>query len=248
MYMIGRKYERGQLTSFVEGDKSEFVVVFGRRRVGKTYLVRDFFNDKFAFYHTGMANSKTSVQLQNFNASINRYGSIRYPTANNWFDAFEQLIHLLSHKKSKGKKAVFIDEIPWLDTPRSGFIAALEHFWNGWASAQKDMLLIVCGSATSWMTNEILKNHGGLHNRVTQQIYLQPFTLSECEEYFKQQGMELSRSEIVENYMIFGGIPYYLSLMKKNLSVTQNIDNLCFSINAPLKNEFENLYASLYRK
>ncbi|GHT88679.1 hypothetical protein FACS189474_4340 [Bacteroidia bacterium] len=246
--MIGRKEERKQLTSFVEADKSEFVVVFGRRRVGKTYLVREFFNDKFAFYHTGMANSTTKVQLQNFNASLNRYSSIHYPFANNWFDAFEQLIHLLSHKRTKGKKVVFIDEIPWMDTPRSGFISALEHFWNGWASAQKDMLLIVCGSATSWMTNEILKNHGGLHNRVTQQIYLQPFTLSECEEYFKQQGMELSRSEIVENYMILGGIPYYLSLMKKNLSVTQNIDNLCFNINATLKNEFENLYASLFRK
>jgi AAA+ ATPase superfamily predicted ATPase len=248
MYMIGRQYERLQLSSFVEGKKSEFIVVFGRRRVGKTYLVREFFNDKFAFSHTGMAKSTTKMQLQNFNASLNHYGSKRYPIVDNWFDAFEQLIHLLSHKKTKSKKAVFLDEIPWMDTPRSGFIAALEHFWNGWAAAQKDMLLIVCGSATSWMTNEILKNHGGLHNRVTQQIYLHPFTLSECEEYFEQEGMELSRSEIVENYMVFGGIPYYLSLMKKRLSLTQNVDNLCFSNKAPLQNEFENLYASLFRK
>ncbi|GHT20223.1 hypothetical protein AGMMS4957_06460 [Bacteroidia bacterium] len=245
--MIGRKHERGQLTGFVEAEKSEFIVIFGRRRVGKTYLVREFFNDKFAFYHTGMANSNADTQLQNFNASLNRYGSMRYPIVDNWFDAFEQLIHLLSQKKTKSKKVVFLDEIPWMDTPRSGFIAALEHFWNGWASAQKDMLLIVCGSATSWMTDEILKNHRGLHNRVTQQIHLQPFTLAECEEYFAHRGMELSRAEIVENYMIFGGIPYYLSLMKKELSVTQNIDNLCFSTNAPLKNEFDNLYASLFR-
>jgi len=135
-----------------------------------------------------------------------------------------------------------------MDSPRSGFLAALERFWNGWASGQKELLLIVCGSATSWIIDKLLNNHGGLHNRVTQQIYLRPFTLSECEKYCQKQRLVMSRQEMVESYMIFGGIPFYLSLMQKQFSISQNVDNLVFAENAALKNEFQNLYASLFKK
>jgi AAA+ ATPase superfamily predicted ATPase len=245
--MIGRKKEREDLQRFVESKQSEFVAVFGRRRVGKTFLVREYFDNRFTFYHTGMANSEMQIQLSNFNSSLHKYGKMPYPEVSTWFKSFEQLIHLLENVKQKGKKIVFIDEMPWMDTPRSGFIQALEFFWNSWASAQKDVLLIVCGSATSWMTNKLLKNRGGLHNRITRRIYLEPFTLSECEEYFQTNSIELSRHQIVENYMIFGGIPYYLSLMQKQLSMAQNIDSLCFAPKGKLTNEFGNLYASLFR-
>jgi hypothetical protein len=187
------------------------------------------------------------VQLKSFNFSLQKYGKMPYSEITTWLESFNQLIYLLSNTKCKGKKVVFIDEMPWMDTPRSGFVQALEYFWNSYASAQKDILLIVCGSATSWMTNKLLKNHGGLHNRVTQQIYLKPFTLSECDVFFQTNNIMISRHQIVENYMIFGGIPYYLSLMQKKYSMAQNIDNLCFAENAILKNEFENLYASLFR-
>jgi hypothetical protein len=136
--------------------------------------------------------------------------------------------------------------MPWLDTKRSGFLAALEYFWNSWASARKDMVLIACGSASSWITNKIINNHGGLHNRVTQQLYLQPFTLVECEEYFTSQNIEMSRYEMLESYMIHGGIPYYLSFFKKEFSMAQNIDAMFFNTASPLKNEFANLYASLF--
>jgi hypothetical protein len=141
-----------------------------------------------------------------------------------------------------------IDEMPWIDTSRSGFLSALEHFWNGWASGQKNILLIVCGSITSWIVDKILNNHGGLHNRITQQINLKPFNLAECEEYYSKNNIEMSRLEMLESYMIFGGIPYYLSLMKKQFSMAQNIDSLFFAENAPLKNEFQNLYASLFKQ
>jgi hypothetical protein len=194
-----------------------------------------------------MANTAMEIQLQNFNSSLHKYGEIPYPKVTNWLESFEQLIHLLSNKKQKGKKIVFIDEMPWLDTPRSGFIQALEFFWNSWASAQKDILLIACGSASSWIMNKLIKNHGGLHNRITQQIYLRPFTLGECEVYLQKHNIVLNRHQIVENYMIFGGIPYYLSLMKKQFSLAQNVDNMCFSEKGILRNEFENLYASLFR-
>ena len=245
--MIGREEEKADFVRFLESEKSEFVVVFGRRRVGKTYLIREFFNTRFAFYHTGMANTGIETQLQNFNKSLHKYGKIPYPKVTNWLDAFEQLIHLLHNKKQKGKKVIFIDEMPWMDTPRSGFVPALEFFWNSWASAQKNIMLIVCGSASSWIMNKLIKNHGGLHNRVTQQIHLRPFNLGECEEFFQKHNIEINRHQIVENYMIFGGIPYYLSLMQKKFSMPQNVDNLCFAKRGMLRFEFDNLYASLFR-
>ena len=247
MKMIGREEEKADLNRFVESEKSEFAVVFGRRRVGKTFLIHEFFGSKFAFYHTGMANTEKETQLRNFCSSLNKYGNMYYPPASTWLESFHQLIHLLSNKKQKGKKIVFIDEMPWVDTPRSGFIQGLELFWNSWASWQKNILLIVCGSASSWIMDKLIRNHGGLHNRITQQIYLRPFTLRECEEYFQKNNIVLNRHQIVENYMIFGGVPYYLSLMQKQFSMAQNVDNLCFAKKGILRNEFDTLYASLFR-
>jgi len=245
--MVGRIIEKIELQRIIESDKAEFVVVFGRRRVGKTLLVREFFKNNFTFYHTGMANSTKKKQLQAFNASLNKYGNVEFPQSKDWFDSFQQLEKLIIANRKRSKKIIFIDEMPWLDTKRSDFISALEYFWNSFASARNDVLFIACGSATSWITQKILKNHGGLHNRVTRQIYLQPFTLKECEAYYASQKIVMSHYEMVENYMIFGGIPYYLSFMRKDLSMSQNIDNLLFDKKSPLFNEFENLYASLFR-
>ena len=245
--MIGRKEEQTELQYIVESKQAEFVAVFGRRRVGKTFLIKEFFNNKFAFYHTGVANSDMNVQLNLFNTSLNEYGKIFYPKSRTWFEAFENLVHLLKNVKAKGKKIVFIDEMPWMDTHKSGFVPALEWFWNSYVSAQKDIVLIVCGSASSWIMNKIIKNHGGLHNRVTQQIYLKPFNLSECEQMLVENGISLNRHQIVETYMIFGGVPYYLSLFQKRYGLTQNVDNLCFKEKGKLTDEFENLYASLFK-
>jgi len=164
-----------------------------------------------------------------------------------WFDAFRQLINLLENSNKKGKKVIFIDEMPWMDTHKSRFINALEHFWNSWADSRPDILLIVCGSATSWIMNKLINSRGGLHNRVTKRMYIEPFTLRECEEYFRNKNVVLNRHQIIENYMIMGGIPYYLSLMEKGKSLPQNIDLLFFAKNGALRNEFNNLYASLFQ-
>jgi len=247
MKIVGRHTERAALAEYAASDQPEFIAVYGRRRVGKTFLIREYFKNDFTFHVIGLANAGMQVQLQNFNAALKKYGPTPYPLANTWFDAFEQLTHLLEHSSSKGKKVIFLDELPWMDTHRSGFITALEHFWNGWASARPDILLIVCGSATSWMINKLIRNHGGLHNRVTRRMYIEPFTLGECEEFYKNSGIVMSRYQMVENYMILGGIPYYLSLMDKGLSLAKNIDSLCFSKNAVLQDEFSSLYASLFK-
>jgi AAA+ ATPase superfamily predicted ATPase len=244
--IIGRVEQKAKLKSYLEGDKAEFVVVYGRRRVGKTFLIREYFNNTFDFQMTGLANARMKDQLINFHAAIQKYNPLVIPFAETWFDAFQQLIQLLEQSKSK-RKVVFIDELPWLDTPKSGFLSAFEHFWNDWATARRDILLIVCGSATSWITGKLLNNKGGLHNRITKRMAIDPFTLGECEEYLLSRNIILNRYQIVESYMIFGGIPYYLSLLEKGMSLAQNIDNLFFRKNGELRNEFKNLYASLFK-
>ncbi|MBU0764837.1 MAG: ATP-binding protein [Bacteroidetes bacterium] len=246
--LIGREDEIKILNSLLQSDKSEFVAVFGRRRVGKTFLVREVFKDKFTFYITGLANSTLERQLLNFHTSLHDYGKPArdIPVLKNWFSAFRELISFLERSRSK-KKIVFIDELPWLDTPKSGFLSALEHFWNSWASARSDILLIVCGSAISWMLNKLINNKGGLHNRVTYKLKVVPFTLKECEAFFKSRNVHLNRYQIIELYMAMGGIPYYLDAIRPGISVVQNIDSLFFSKNGLLRDEFFNLYASLFK-
>ncbi|MCF0214362.1 MAG: ATP-binding protein [Muribaculaceae bacterium] len=244
--IIGRKQEQQELLDAANADYSKFVAVYGRRRVGKTFLIRETFKYSFTFQHTGLAHGKLKEQLLGFRASLQKTSGKKFGQFKSWYDAFFALEEWLS-SLPKGKKIVFFDELPWMDTPRSNFISGLEHFWNSWASARKDILLIVCGSATSWIVKKIINNHGGLHNRLTNKILLQPFTLSECEQYSEANHLGMSRYQIVENYMIMGGIPFYWSLMKKNLSQPQNIDALFFADNIEgLSHEYEQLYASLF--
>lgn len=244
--IIGRKTEQKQLLDAANSEYSKFVAVYGRRRVGKTFLIRETFKYTFTFQHTGLTRGKMKDQLLSFRTSLQNASGKRYKQFKNWYEAFFALEEWLGSLPD-GKKIIFFDELPWMDTPRSNFISGLEHFWNSWASARKDVLLIVCGSATSWIVNKLINNHGGLHNRVTTKILLHPFTLSECEEYSKAQELGLSRYQMVESYMIMGGIPFYWSLINRELSMAQNIDALFFSYEIEgLTHEFEQLYASLF--
>lgn len=244
--IIGRKEEQQILHSAVQSENSEFVAVYGRRRVGKTYLIRETFGYKFTFQHTGLAKGNTKEQLFSFAISLRDAGYDDCPIPKSWLEAFSLLSAYLKNSTDE-KKIVFLDELPWMDTPRSNFISAFEHFWNGWASARKDIVLIICGSATSWIINKVINDHGGLHNRVTKQIALQPFTLKECEMFAQSKGLEMSRYQLAECYMVFGGIPYYWSLLEKGLSLAQNIDKIIFVKNGKLSNEFNQLYASLFK-
>lgn len=244
--IIGRKEEQQILRSAVQSENSEFVAVYGRRRVGKTYLIRETFGYKFTFQHTGLAKGNTKEQLFSFAISLRDAGYDDCPIPKSWLEAFSLLSAYLKNSTDE-KKIVFLDELPWMDTPRSNFISAFEHFWNGWASARKDIVLIICGSATSWIINKVINDHGGLHNRVTKQIALQPFTLKECEMFAQSKGLEMSRYQLAECYMVLGGIPYYWSLLEKGLSLSQNIDKIIFAKNGKLSNEFNQLYASLFK-
>lgn len=246
--IIGREREVEILQKKFTSEKSEFVAVYGRRRVGKTYLIRTFFEHKFTLQLTGLANANLQEQLVNFQIAIHeQHPFIAGQNATSWLEAFLQIKHCIEHSKQK-KKIIFIDELPWFDTPKSNFISALEHFWNSWASARKDILLIVCGSAASWMINKLINNTKGLHNRVTQRIKIEPFSLKECKQFLLKRKINLDHYQLIQLYMVLGGIPFYWEAIEKGKSAAQIIDDLCFSKNGLLQNEFEKLYQSLFTK
>ncbi len=246
--IIGRKDEIALFNSILNSPKSSFLALYGRRRIGKTYLIRTFFKNKFTFQLTGIANTNLETQLTNFNISIKeQYPKQKIEYSNNWLSAFQN-IKLLIEKSTHKKKVIFLDELPWLDTLHSGFMQALEHFWNSWASARKDVILIVCGSAASWMINELINNKGGLHNRVTHRLKIEPFTLNECELFLKSKKITLDQYQIIQLYMVMGGVPFYWDEVKKGYSATQIIDQICFSKNGLLRLEFQNIFKSLFQK
>ena len=244
--IIGREREISILQDLCSSERAEFVAVYGRRRVGKTYLIQQFFDHQFAFSATGIIDGQKDEQLFSFTASLIQAGySGSQPK--NWLQAFELLKSVLEHRNDNGKCVIYIDELPCFDTPKSGFVRALAYFWNTWACMRNNVILIVCGSATSWMIDNIIDNHGGLHNRITHSICLHQFTLGETEKYLESRNIHWSRSIIAEAYMMFGGIPYYLSLLNGRESLAQNIDRLYFSKHAELGQEYHRLYASLFK-
>lgn len=244
--IIGREHEQDILRHCVESQRAEFIAVYGRRRIGKTYLVKQYFNDAFDFYTSGIYKVSRTEQLKRWQVQLNRYSGKKRSRPKDWFEAFDQLRDYLESRYNDEKLLLFIDELPWLDTPKSGFLRALEVFWNSWASDRQGLKLIVCGSATTWMTNKLLGDKGGLHNRVTRPIHLAPFTLNETERYLKSIGLDWSRGEVLDAYMIMGGTPYYLSLLRSELSLRQNVDELFFSQNAILDSEYEFMFSSLF--
>lgn len=230
----------------MQEEDSQFIAVYGRRRIGKNHLIRETFNNRFVFDHAGLANAAFKEQLYAFSESIKRAGLSNFPKITNWIDAFERLKDIVIQSKEK-KKVIFIDELSWLDTARSGILTALENFWNGWASGRKDVVLIICASTTSWIIDKIIHNKGGLHNRLNAQIQVKPFKLSECEEYLESRGILMNHYEILELYMALGGVPYYWSFVKKGKSATQNLDAIFFDEVAPLRDEYKYLYSSIFK-
>ena len=243
--IIGRKEEQQVLQDCFDSNKPEFVAVYGRRRIGKTFLVKQFFKEIFDFYITGAYQATQKDQLLNFKMTLESYSGKKRKMPQTWLEAFFQLKDYLSSLGDR-RKVVFIDELPWFDTPRSNFISAIELFWNQWASDQ-NLMLVVCGSATSWMVNKLLGDKGGLHNRVTRSIYLSPFTLGETEAFLSHNHIIFNRHQIVECYMMLGGTPYYLNMLQPKLSLAQNINKLFFEENAELKREFDFLFRSLFK-
>jgi len=244
-HIVGRKSEIEQLKRALQSKEPEFIAITGRRRIGKTFLVRHYFNDSFYFFMTGLPDGTVKEHMERFFDALSDTG-YKGAMPDNWMHAFISLANQIKASNSKRKKVIFLDEIPWMDSQRSKFVQALDYFWNSFACMRSDILLIVCGSATSWMSKNILKNRKGLHRRVTNTIHLRPFTLWEVREYFKYLELELDEASILESYQIFGGIPYYLRLFNPGYGVPQIVDTLLFSPFGPLKDEFSEVYTSLF--
>lgn len=253
--MIGRKKEISELQELYNSSKSQLIAVYGRRRVGKTYLVDETFKGRIVFRHAGLSPVEKGLgksegalnsQLRHFYNSLLLHGMKESKCPGNWLDAFLLLELFLESKDNGTRQLVFFDELPWMDTPKSGFITAFEGFWNTWGCHRDNLMVIVCGSATSWITDHLINNHGGLYNRLTYEIKVSPFTLFECEEYLKSEDIKLSRYDIVQSYMITGGIPYYLGYFQRGKSLSQVVDGLFFSKTAKLRDEFDRLFSSIF--
>ena len=247
-HLIGRQSELNELQNAVDSKRSEFIILYGRRRVGKTFLVRSFCKDTYSFHFVGAHRKKMQDQLNYFRETLVRYQpGVEIPELLNWHDAFLHLASYLEQCK-QARKVVFFDERPWMDTQKSDFVSELEYFWANWVQNRDDIVFIACGSATTWMKEKLEDNKGGLHNRITHRIYLRPFYLSECREYLHSNGFDWNEYQIMQYYMVFGGVPYYLSLLRPQLSLVENVDALIFCRGGALSDEFNELYNALFKK
>ncbi|MBP5397652.1 MAG: AAA family ATPase [Bacteroidales bacterium] len=253
--IIAREKEQALLGRLLEEPTAQFLAVYGRRRIGKTFLIREYFDDNFAFRHTAISPLEFEdkdekllykIQLEEFAHSLTKYGANLDRPLDSWFDAFHKLEGLLDRKRTKKKMVVFIDEMPWLDTAKSGFMSAFEHFWNGWGCAKHNLLLIVCGSATTWMLDKLINNKGGLYGRTNREMHMHPFTLNETERYFRARGVSMDRYDIVQAYMVMGGVAYYMSFFEPGKSLAQNIDDVFFNEGGFLLSEYDRLFTSLF--
>jgi uncharacterized protein len=245
--IIGRQKQIAQLTSAIESDRPEMVAVIGRRRVGKTFLIQNVYEQRLAFELIGVQYNTQKEQLMLFMERMTKYFPLYFvkkrPTS--WLEAFFMLSEAIDKAGFKEKKVIFFDELPWLGTKRSDFLKGLSWFWNSWATRQQ-IVVVICGSAASWMIGKVINDRGGLHNRVTKLVYLYPFTLAETEAFFKLRKVRLNRYQTVQVYMAMGGIPMYLDQIRNGLSAVQNIQNVCFEPDGYLRNEFDRLFLSLF--
>ena len=246
--VIGRENEIKKLKKYLSSNESELIAVYGRRRVGKTFLVREVYKKQIVFELTGLDKGRLKKQLKNFHEQLKTTSKKRKNTTSpkDWFDAFALLRNYLDDLKGKDKKVIFIDEFPWIDTQRSDFLTLFGHFWNTYCTKRNDLIVVVCGSAASFMVKKIIKNKGGLHGRLSDTIQLLPFNLCETELYLKSRNINLGYYDILQLYMVVGGVPFYLSKIEKGLSVAQNIDRLCFEKGGALVNEFDEVLISLF--
>ncbi|MGB0861617.1 MAG: AAA family ATPase [Saprospiraceae bacterium] len=244
---VGREKEQAILRKALTSYEAEMIAIIGRRRIGKTYLIKETYKGNIVFEITGLQNAPLSEQLENFTYWLQKISNskISLPTPKNWLKAFMMLIDYLETLDTSTKKVVFLDELPWLSTHRSGFLRALGFFWNSWA-VNKNIVVVICGSAASWMIRKVVNHSGGLHNRITQLIFLKPFNLAETKTYLEARNIHFNLYQIIQLYMALGGVPHYLKEIDGTKSAVQNIDSICFSDFGLLKNEFERLYPSLF--
>ena len=243
--LVGRKSEKKILLDALQSSRSELLVVYGRRRVGKTFLVRTVYREHIVLEISGIYKASLRNQLLKFHLTLsNLMPSARKPK--NWIEAFFGLELYLNEIQGRKKKVVFIDEFPWFDNPKSGFLVAFDSFWNSYVTKRSDIVVVVCGSSSSYMIKKIVRNRGGLHNRLSEKIKLLPFNLNETRQLLRANKVNLTDYDITQLYMVMGGVPHYLEKVLPGESVVQTLDRLCFEKDGFLRTEFTNVFASLF--
>ncbi len=247
MNVVGRDAETKAMQALLKDDKAHMLALIGRRRVGKTFLIRNAYKENIVFELTGLKDGTLEQHLLNFTFQFNRYFPQMTPLTGitEWLTAFHKITEELEKLQKETKPVLFFDELPWIASKRSGFIEALAHWWNNWAS-QQNILLVVCGSAAAWMIDHVVNAKGGLHNRITKLITLEPFSLSETKQFLTSKQIKMSDYQIIQLYMVLGGIPHYLEQVQKGKSATQNIQEICFNRDGLLRTEFDSLYSALF--
>lgn len=250
--IIGRESELMQLKRFYHSKKAELLAIYGRRRIGKTFLIQSKFakEDCVFFHNTGLKNGSLRAQIENFTRVMGKtfYEGAELRLKNTWLDVFDQLTVTINKIDKKKKVVLFFDELPWMATTRSQLIQALDHYWNRYWSTDPRIKFIVCGSSASWILDKIVNNTGGLYNRLTYQIELKPFSLNESQAFLASNGIKLTHDQVLQLYMVMGGVPLYLDQIRKGLSAAQNIDEICFTKQGMLFNEYHKLFASLFKR
>lgn len=245
--MIGRDKQINQLNETLNSSKSSFVAITGRRRVGKTYLIDEVYKKNICLRVTGIEGGNFKAQVVNFTQKISEHSSKPiFTVPKNWQEAFLHLKSYLKALPNNKKQVIFLDELPWINTPKSGFIQLLAHLWNDFLSKESHFILVVCGSSTSWITQKIVNDKGGFHNRLTHLIKLSPFTLSETKQFLQSKNIRQTDSSIAELYMVMGGIPFYLENVKNGESPMVSVERMCFLDGGILKNEYDNLYKAIF--
>ncbi len=248
--IIGRELEKEILEEALHSQRSELIAVYGRRRIGKTYLVRAYYSKNIVFSFSGLRNGTRPDQLENFMLELQDLtNEFKDEEPENWLQAFNLLKRYFKGvKQTKKKKVIFIDEFPWVDTLRSGFLPAFENFWNSYCTTRNDLIVVICGSAASYMLKKIIRNRGGLHNRITRKIKLVPFQLKEVKAFFEYKGIHIPEIEVLKLYMALGGIAEYLEHVQPGDSSVSAIEHICFQKGAQLEFEFDEVFNSLFEE
>lgn len=250
MQLIGRALEQKLLQEMLNSTNSEFLAVYGRRRIGKTFLIREYFKNKNGLFFniTGAKDASLKDQIKHFTEEIARvfYNNITLTPGKNWDETFSILTKALTNLSKKKKVVLFFDELPWMATKNSKLLQTLDYYWNQYWSRNPKVKLIICGSSSSWIVDKVINNKGGLYNRITRQIHLQPFTLKEVKSFFNNKNIKLTNNQICKIYMAMGGVPHYLNYIQRGKSAAQNIDLMAFTKNGILAQEFDKLFASLF--
>jgi hypothetical protein len=244
---VGRKNELRMLNDAYRSGKDELVVLYGRRRIGKSSLVKRFAEKKKAYYEfEALEGETTPGQINHFLQQLKKQiddpilDSVRFA---NWEQVFTYLTEKVINRKSKVKKILFLDELPWMAAGRIRLVSLLKYYWdNHWKS--KHVMLILCGSVASFMVKKVLHSNA-LYGRTTIEILLKGFSPEEAARLLSKKR---SREETLNYQLVFGGVPKYLEQINTSQSFNKNMNTLCFSPHGIMLKEVERIFYSQFRE